>query len=71
MKAIDKETIQETTWNLCKKYDAQDRRRTIVLLRNYISLALEQRFGEETENLFRSEWKDEVSLFCQKYGYAE
>lgn len=69
---VNAEIIRETAWNLCKLFDAtrQQRRRDKVLLANFVSTKLEQRFGTAVENLFRAESQDEVSIFCQKYGYS-
>jgi hypothetical protein len=64
------EEIRETTWNLCKLYDSQNKRRHKVLLTNFITSELERLFSEEIENLFRGEWQEEVGLFFEKYGYA-
>lgn len=65
------ETIRETAWNLCKKYDSQNRRPIKILLTNFVSTDLEKLFSAETENLFRNEWQEVVALFCRKYGYSE
>ena len=65
------EQVRETTWNLCKEYDASGKRRVKVLLVNFISTKLETLFGSETENLFRQEWLEEVGIFSEKYSYAD
>ncbi len=66
------EEIRETAWNLCKEFDAgavSGKHCTKVHLTNFVSTKLEERFGAETENLYRTDWQKEVELFCQKYGY--
>jgi hypothetical protein len=67
--ANEGEEEKETTWNLCKQYDAENRRRDKVILTNFVSRKLEKKFGDEIENLFRFDWQSEVEIFCKKYGY--
>lgn len=64
------EQVKEKTWNLCKKYDTENKRRDKILLTNFITIELEKQFGNEIENLFRSEWQEEVDIFCKKYSYS-
>jgi len=64
-----KEEIQETTWNLCKQYDAQNKRSDEIRLMNFVSTELEKILSAETENAFREEWTEEVKIFCEKYSY--
>ncbi len=67
---VNEEIIREITWNLCKQYDASNRRREKVHLANLVTTELERCFGAETENLYRQDWQDEVNLFAEKYGYS-
>ena len=67
---ITPQDIREITWNLCKIYDLKNKHRSKIGLSNFITLALELRFGSETKNNYRGEWQKEVTLFCQQYGYS-
>ena len=61
--------LLETTWNICKQYDILWHKRDKIRLINYVSYNLEITYNEETENLYRKEWLNEVNIFCLKYGY--
>lgn len=64
------EKVREAAWNLCKEFDAKNRRRVKVLLSNFVTTELERQFGSEVENFFRNDWQEEVDIFCKKYSYA-
>lgn len=63
------EELLELTWNMCKRYDLLFHKRDKIRLINYVSYNLEIAYNEETENLYREDWLQEVNLFCLKYGY--
>jgi hypothetical protein len=64
------EQIKEKTWEMCKKYDAHGFAHNRIRLNNYVSVWLATHFNIEIENLYRNEWQQETTLFCQKYGYT-
>ena len=71
LQIVNEETMREITWNLCKLFDVKNQKRSKVRLNNFVTLALELRFGPVVENLYQIEWQDEVLKFCEKYKYLD